>query len=399
MVELFWGILVKKQISVVFASLFILCLSPLIFAQNGITRLTIFSNNLGLVEEERTIELKGGINEITLGAVSKKIILDSVQAKAEGCKFLEQECSSDFLLSWKIYSEKEEKVQLRVVYLTTGLNWDLRYQLVINEEATFMNIHSWAKVENKTGINFSQIYLSLTTQLPLLTNKKLVSSESLSESPLTASSSLLDISYSLPYPVTIGTDEEKRLLLFSRENIPIKKVSLFDGEKYGEEVREELWFVNISEEGPGIPLPEGEVYIYQTDSEKRMIFLGEAHLPEIPLGEIGKIYLGTAKKLRGERVLIYMNPTESYKDEQNHKVILNEYSYKIILHNYGQIPVMVKVIEHFYGELEKLESNPLPYARKKGIIIYEIEVPPAGEKEIQYKAKTKSVGLADNTTN
>lgn len=390
---------VKREIRVIVAGLLILSLSSLAFAQKRVTRLTIFPNNQGLVEEERTIVLRRGVNEITFGKVSNKIILDSVQVKAEGCQFLEQEYSSDFLLSWKVQSEREGEVQLRMLYLTGGLSWDLSYRLEIDKEATSMNIYGWARVENKTEMNFFEAYLTLVTRLPISVDESSVSSENLLKSSLTTWSSILDIPYALSYPVTLRTGEEKRFLLFSEENVPVKKVYLFDGSKYGEEVREELWFVNMVEGGLGIPLPEGRVYIYQNGSGERVIFLGEVHLPEVSLQEIGKIYLGPAKNLKGERILVYMKPTESYQDEQGYKVTQNEYSYKIILHNYRQLPTTIEVVEHYYGELESLVSYPLADELRGNLIFYRVELASQEKKEIEYTARTRSVSFAANTTN
>ncbi len=389
----------KRQTSVFVVGLFILCLPSLSFAQERITRLTIFPNNQGLVEEERTIVLRRGVNEITLGKVSDKIILDSVQMKAEGCEFLEQECSSDFLLSWKMQSESEGEVQLRMLYLTGGLSWDLSYQLEIDKEATSMNIYSWAGVSNKTEMNFFEAYLTLVTRLPLSVDESSISPGNLSKSSLTTSSSILDISYPLSYPVTIRASQEKRFLLFSKKNVPVTKIYLFDWDNYGEEVREELLFDNISEDGLGIPLSEGRVYIYQNDYDERMIFVGEAHLPEVSLQEIGKIYLGPAKNLKGERILVYMQPAESEQDEQGRKVIFNEYSYKIILHNYRRVPVTIEVVERFYGELRSLQSYPSVDELREGFFFYRVEIPSQEKREIEYTARTRSVSFAGSTTN
>ena len=390
----------KRQASAIIGSLLLaLCLSGLSLAQKRITRLTIFPNNQGLVEEERTIVLRTGLNEITFGKVSDKIVLDSVRAKAEGCEFLEQECSSDFLLSWKVQSEKEGETQLRVSYLTGGLSWDLSYQLEIDKEATSMNLYGLAGVSNKTEMNFLEAYLTLVTRLPLSINEGSISPGNPSEPSMTASSSILDTSYSLPYPVTLITSQEKRFLLFSKKNVPVTKINLFDWDNYGEEVREELLFDNISEDGLGIPLPEGRAYIYQNSPDEKMIFLGEVRLPEVSPQKIGKIYLGPARNLEGERILVYMEPTEFEQDEQGHKAIINEYSYKIILHNYRQVSVTIEVVERFYGDLRSLESYPLADRVGEDFFFYRAEIPSQEKEEIEYTARTRSVSLAGKATN
>jgi len=388
----------KKQISIIVTGLLILWLPSFAFAQGQITKLTIFSNNLGLVEGTKMITLKKGINEgVTFGPVSKGIILDSIYAKVEKCEFLEQEYSSDSLLSWKVDSQEEGEALLRVVYLTSGLNWKLNYILEVNKENTFMKLYGWATVENETGIDFSQASLILTPQLPLSVEESIFP-ENLSKSSSAASSSFLpDISYPIPYPMTFENEGKKRILLFSKENVSVIKAYLFDGEEYGEEVREELWFTNEEENGLGIPLSQGLAYIYEIDSDERITFIGESLFPQVSPGEEGRIYLGQAKNIEGERVLISMNPSESYEDEEGHKIIFNEYSYKIILYNYGQMPVTVKVVEHFYEELESLESDPSPYVKGKNLIIYQVEIPSQEKKEIEYTARTKSTAPGSNT--
>ncbi len=390
----------KRQVSAIIGSLLLaLCLPSLSFAQKRITRLTIFPNNQGLVEEERTIVLRRGLDEITFGKVSDKIILDSVQVKAEGCEFLEQECSSDFLLSWKVQSGREGEVQLRVFYLTDGLSWDLSYRLEIDKEATSMNIYGWAEVDNKTEMNFFEAYLTLVTRLPMSVDENSFSAGNLLKSSLTIPSYTLDTSYPFSYPVTLKNSQEKRFLLFSKKNVPVTKINLFDWDSYGEEVREELLFDNISEDGLGIPLPEGRAYIYQNGSDGRLIFLGEVYLPEVSLQGIGKIYLGPAKNLKGEKILIHMKPAEFEQDEQGRGMVLNEYSYRIILHNYRRVPVTIEVAERFYGELESLESYPLADELREEFFFYRVKIPSQEKKEIEYTARTRSASLAGNTTN
>ncbi len=383
----------KKQISAIVIGLlfFCLCLSFPAFAQGQITKLTIFSNNLGLVEGIKMITLKKGINEgVTFGPVSKGIILDSIYAKAKKCEFLEQEYSSDSLLSWKVDSQEEGEALLRVVYLTSGLNCKLNYILEVNKENTLMKLYGWATVENLTGIDFSQASLILTPQLPLSVEESIFP-ENLSKSSSAASSSFLpDISYSISYPMTFEDKGKKRILLFSRDNVSITKVYLFDGEKYGEEVREELWFTNEEEKGLGIPLPQGLAYIYKIDSDERITFIGESPFPQVSPEEEGRIYLRSAKNIEGERIQLSMSSSESYEDENGHKIILNEYSYKIILYNKRQTPVTVEIVEHFYEELESLESDPSPYMQGKDFAIYQVEIPPQEKKEIEYTARTKT---------
>jgi len=356
-----------------------LYLPLLVMAQPSITRLTIFPNNLNLVEKVRRIKLKVGINEITLGPVEKGVILDSVYPQAEGCEFLEQEYSSNSLLSWKVRSEKEEETTLRVVYLTTGLTWKVSYQVAVGKEDRFMNLSAWATVENKSGMDFSQVYLTLTKQLPRQTKQEeeKVSRGNLSESYLSDSK---NFSYSPRHPITLRSGEKKRIPLFTSSHIPIKKVYLFDGAKYGEEVREEILLKNSLDLGLGMPLPQGPVYIYKMGLADRINFIGQDILPETPPEKEVRIFLGEAKDLEGERI------QTSYQQLPSSE---KEFSYKLILYNSADLPMTVEVVEHFYGEWTILESKPENYIKEENFVVYEVEVPAGQTQEIQYKVRAK----------
>ena len=348
------------------------------FAEQEALKLTIFPQGLNLVEQTKKIKLTRGVSQLIFGPVSKKIILDSVYPQAEGCEFLEQEYLSDSLISWRVRSWVEGESLLKVVYLTTGLTCRLNYQAKVNEEEGFMDLSGWANIENKSGMDFSQVYLTLKLEAhPQEIQDKSSSEVSSDVSPYFPPDFL---SYSISYPVTLKDGEKKRILLFSYSHIPIKKKLLFDGDKYGEEVREELVFENTVEGGVGDFLPSGGVYVYKVGSDGRLSFVGKDILNLVLPGEEGSIYLGRARGVKGEKV-----QTSYRKLESSEK----EYGYRIILYNFRDVPVRVEVVEHFYGEWQVLESQPPNYIRKDNSIVYELEIPAEARQEIQYKARIR----------
>ncbi|MEA1965653.1 MAG: DUF4139 domain-containing protein [Candidatus Aerophobetes bacterium] len=346
----------KKREIIFIVALIILANSslPTSAQKKEIPRVTVFSRGLALVEEARGVPVKKGVNSLSFGPVSKGIIMDSVYPEAEGCRFLEQEYVSDSLL-WRVISEKERETLLRVTYLTTELSWKLNYQIKVDSKEKFMDLYGWATVINKTGMSFSQVYLTLSTEDAIF-------------------------SYTSSYPLTLKTGEEKRIAILFRENVPVRKIYFFDGAKYNEEVREELVFENTQERGLGIAFPAGDVYIYKIEPNNKISFISKDSFPQILPFEKGRIYLREAKGIRGERV------QTSYKQLKSSE---KEYSYKIILINSRIMPVNIKVQEHFYGEWEIVNSTPFQYERADNSIIYDIEVPAGEEKEIDYRARVK----------
>lgn len=351
-------------------------LNPL--AGEEITRLTIFPQGLNLVGQSKLVKLHKGVNQLVFGPISKNVILDSIYPQAEGCEFLEQECLSDSFVSWKVRSEVEEETLLKVVYLITGLICKLNYQVKVDENAGFMDLSGWANIENKSGTDFSQVYLNLKVE----SHSREIQDEPTSQTPSELFSYFPQdfISYTLSYPVTLKNGERKRILLFSHSHIPVKKRLLFDADKYGEEIREELIFDNTQESGLGDFLPSGGIYIYKIDPNGGLSFVGKNSLDLVLPQEKGIIYLGRARGIKGQRIQTSYRQLESLE---------KEYSYRMIFHNFRDIPVKIKVVEHFYGEWQILESQPLDYIKRDDFIIYELEIPAEGEQEIQYRARTR----------
>ncbi|GAH48582.1 unnamed protein product, partial [marine sediment metagenome] len=157
-------------------------------------------------------------------------------------------------------------------------------------------------------------------------------------------------------------------------------VYLFDGAKYGEEVREEILLKNSLDLGLGMPLPQGPVYVYKMGLADRINFIGQDILPETPPEKEMRIFLGEAKDLEGERI------QTSYQQLPSSE---KEFSYKLILYNSADLPMTVEVVEHFYGEWTILESRPENYIKEENFVVYEVEVPAGQTQEIQYKVRAK----------
>lgn len=391
-----------------------------ISALSEITKFTLFPQNLTLVEQTKTVTLKKGINQINFSPVSKQIILDSVYPYAEGCQFLEEKFIPPSTLSWKVKSEKDAQVSFGVLYLTQGIKWEIYYKAELGKEAKFINLISWVKVANESEIDWGPVQITFSTQSPFSEDKEWVFLEKEDTSPWVVSSSTVEISsgvivvssesietvsiasnvticwqqeeeeilYSLLSPINLGYNQDKRIWLFSLQNIPAEKAYNFDSERYGDEVREEIAF-DIEDELNFI-LPSGRIYLYGIDSNDKRIYLGEKRLPQTLPGETCNIYLGPAKGILGERVQTFFQevPLQPMEEGSRNKGIVREYSYWLIFYNHRSSSVKIRVIEHFYDHWEILESNPQNYTKEAGTIIYQIEVPSQAKREIYYKAKT-----------
>ena len=406
---------------IIFGCLILVNLSLSVSALSSVTKLTLFPENLALVEQIKTVSLEKGINQIIFNPVSKQIILDSVYPYAEGCQFLEERFIPPSTLIWKVKSEKNTQVPLGVTYLTHGIKWEINYQAELVGEAKFMNLIGWAKVENESGVNWGPVQIIFSTQSPFSEEqgkqgkvplkKENTFPQVISSSTVKISSEMATVSsegkktasvtsnvttywrqggifYSLRSPTNLNNNQEKRILLFSLQDIPVEKVYSFDAELYGNEVREEVAFK--IEGGLNLILSSGWIYLYGTDLNGRRVYFGKKRLPQTLHGQICSIYLGLAKGILGERVQTSFREVQLQPAEKKfyNKSTAKEYSYRLIFYNYRSSSVKIKVIEHFYGQWEILESNPQDYIKKGDTVIYQIEVASQGKKEIYYKART-----------
>lgn len=355
-----------------------------------------------MIKQEKTISLNKGINRITFSPVSEGIIIESIYPYIEGCQFLEQKFSPPSTLIWKVSSDLEGEANLELAYLTRGVDWQVNYQVLIDAEEKNLFLSSSLTVENKKGASWWDVDLNFIRSIKFEQLKERVYLE---ESPaettgfghsqikyefnVTVRKDKEHIIYHLNTPIDLLKTDIKTFPLFSISDIPGKKVYLFDGEKYGDEVREEISFRNPLDEASDFFFPEGNLYIYKNTPDGKRIYLGSRKLNQLPPGGKARIYLGPARGITGYRIQTFyremeLTPVEKKAYEKN---MAREYGYRLIFSNMRSYPVTIKVIEHFYGLWKILESEPQNYEKTKEEIIYYLEVPANSYRVINYRAK------------
>jgi len=357
------------------------------------SRILLLNQNLALIEQKKVIILNKGVNQLNFSSVDEEIILESVYPQLKGCRFLEQKFLPPFTLVWKVESEIKGGAELKITYLTRGISWKINYQMEIDGEGKFLNLFAWLSLENKGGVNWWDTDLAFLRDL--IFNRQ--QEDKKEEKPvvinyhsnMSVTKQKEKLLFFLNKPISLGKNETKTFLLFSLFKMPFEKIYLFDGERYGDVVREELSFTNPFEKTSNFFLPEGTVYIYKTSPEGRKFYLGSEKLAQIPPGGEARIYLGPARGITAQRIQTFyrevqLSPVEKrvYKKE-----VAREYEYRLVLFNSRSIPVKVKIIEHFYDLWEILESDPPVDEEKKDKIIYQIEIPPQSQKIVKYRAK------------
>ena len=376
--------------------LFLLLLSTSLKAKES--KILLLDQGLSLVEETKPVILKKGVNELTFSLISSGIIPESIYIELSECQFMEKKFLPPFLLNLKINSKKEGQRNLKLTYLTKGIDWNINYQMIIDSEKNLLNLAAWLTVENKNKNSWENVNLSfMEKKIFVQKEKPMFSSEEKNLSPTENfynSNIITDVKadyilYSLKMPVTLRKKEKKTFFLFSFSELEAKKNYIFDGERYGDEVREVVCFKNPLKKTLNLFFPAGKVYIYKTSPKKEKLYIGTQQLPQIAPGQEVEIYLGPARGIIGQRVQTFYREVElsSVEKQIYKKNVAREYGYRLIFTNFRSSPVKIKVIEHFYGLWEILKSEPLEYEKEKDKIIYLLEILPGEQKIIEYKAR------------
>jgi hypothetical protein len=107
-------------------------------------------------------------------------------------------------------------------------------------------------------------------------------------------------------------------------------------------------FKNDEKSSLGMPLPAGNVRVYQKDSRGGILFAGEEHIEHTPKDETVSIHIGNAFDVVSER------KQTDYKRIDNH---VWEMEFEIALRNHKDTPVTVQVNEPIGGDWEMLSSS------------------------------------------
>jgi hypothetical protein len=107
-------------------------------------------------------------------------------------------------------------------------------------------------------------------------------------------------------------------------------------------------FKNEEKAGLGMPLPAGNVRVYQKDSKGGVLFIGEDRIDHTPKDEDVTVHIGNAFDIVAER------KQTDYKRIDNH---VWEMEFEITLRNHKDTPITVQVNEPIGGDWEMLSSS------------------------------------------
>jgi hypothetical protein len=262
------------------------------------------------------------------------------------------------------------KQQIEASYLAGNLSWNSDYVLTVGRDDKAADMDGWVTVVNNSGTAFRNARLQLvagdlhrieegrfkrkdelTRNMAVgMVAKRQFAQENFSEYHL----------YSLGRRTSVEDKETKQISLLNASGVPVEKIFVVNGQDYyyhnaqnpgsplKDAVKVYYKFKNEEKAGLGIPMPAGNLRVYQKDSKGGVLFVGEDRIEHTPKDETLNIEIGSAFDVVSEHKQM------DYKSVSNR---VWEMEFEVTLRNHKDAPISVQVNEPIGGDWQMLLST------------------------------------------
>jgi hypothetical protein len=261
------------------------------------------------------------------------------------------------------------KQQIEASYLATNLSWNADYVLTVARDDKQSDLDGWVTVVNNSGTAFHNAKLQLvagelnrivTPENRAMEMDRIVTKMAASAPQFQQENFSEYHLYSLGRRTSVEDKETKQISLLQGTGVPIQKIFVVNGQNFyyhnaqnpGSPMKDAVLvyykFRNDEKSGLGMPMPAGNVRVYQKDSRGGVLFAGEDRIDHTPKDETISIHIGNAFDVVSER------KQTDYKRIDNH---VWEMEFEIALRNHKDTPITVQVNEPIGGDWEMLSSS------------------------------------------
>lgn len=293
------------------------------------------------------------------------------------------------------------KQTIEASYLANNLSWNADYVLTVGRDDKAADLDAWVTLVNNSGTAFHNAKLQLIAgdlnRVPV--NTRYATAEAVVTDKLRAPAPQFQQEafseyhlYSLSRRTSVEDKETKQISLLEGSGVPVDKLFVVNGQNFyyhnaqnpGSPLKDPVQvfykFKNEEKAGLGIPLPAGNVRVYQKDSKGGLLFIGEDHIGHTPKDEFVTVKIGNAFDVVAER------------KQTDYKKIADrvfEMEFEITIRNHKDTPVTVEVDEPIGGDWEMLSSS-FP-AKKTAAFAAQFQVPvkPNGESVLKYRVRVR----------
>src|SRR5438105_5345015 len=258
--------------------------------------------------------------------------------------------------------------QIEASYLANNLSWNADYVLTVARDDKNADLDGWVTVVNNSGTAFRNAHLQLVAgelnrvqppaPMPMAAREMVAAKAAAPQFQQEAFSEYH--LYTLGRKTSVEDKETKQISLLQGSGVPVEKLFVVNGQSYyyrnqqapGAPLKDPVFvyykFKNEEKNGLGIPLPAGNVRVYQKDSKGGILFAGEDRIDHTPKDEEINIHIGNAFDVVAE------HKQTDYKSIASH---VWEMEFEITLRNHNDNPITWQVNEPIGGDWEMLSST------------------------------------------
>lgn len=270
-------------------------------------------------------------------------------------------------LNWLVTAVETGTHEVRVTYLTAGINWAANYVALLAPSDDAIELNGWVTLQNDSGASYVNARLKLVAgDINLVQPIAQMAEKGTRSATLAATDGgVVERAffeyhlYEVQRPVTVRQSETKQIEFITAPMVPATKVFVYeatprfsgygflsDGGDYsnpGAQVQVRLQFSNTFTNGLGLPLPKGVVRVYKQDSDGGAEFIGEDSIDHTPTDELISLYLGNAFDLVAERKQV------EYRQLSDHSA---QETWQVTLRNHKTQEVTVQAIENLFRAMD-----------------------------------------------
>lgn len=306
-------------------------------------------------------------------------------------------------LVWEIENGKEGKHLTEVSYLTGGVNWLAEYVTVLDKDDKKISLEGWVSLNNSSGATYKNAKLKLIAgdvkrvqpEMNMRKYDKMVLQEAASAPQQFQEKAFFEYHmYTLQRNATLKNNQIKQISLLSANNVPVKKLFIYDPvDYYGwnwyyyddnpstkeQKIKVKIELTNSKQNNLGMPLPKGKVKVYKKDDDGSLQFVGEDQIDHTPKDETVRLYLGDAFDVVGERKRTNYRTGNDWAEE----------SFEISLRNHKDSSIEVNVVEHMWRYANwKIISKSHEFTKKDAQTIeFKVPVEKNSETKVAYTVR------------
>lgn len=290
-------------------------------------------------------------------------------------------------LVWLASAQQKGSQLCQVTYTTNAIGWKADYSAVLNQNEDKLDLTGWVTVNNKSGGAYKNATIKLIagdvrrlqqpSPMPRRSMSKMYAAPMEADAGFAEKPFMEYHLYTLGRKSTINNNQVKQIeLIDPAQNVPVKKLFVYEWQKKSDKVQVKLEFENKKEYDLGIALPKGKVRVFKKDpADGTLEFVGEDLIDHTANKEKLSLYIGDA---------FDVVPEHKTKDTKRSRRKFTE-THEIELRNRKNQPVTVYVDEKFPDHVNWQVSSDSKYEKRDSRTArFQITVPADSTKTVEY---------------